>query len=207
MMGSMVAHAGLIALATLVTQAPPPGRAVIQDTTIFYVADPRPEPPAVPGRPAVPGMPWLPPPTVLQLPTTLPPPDLPGSPDLPWTADPWPGAPGLPADTGTGVPGWSATPVDARVVEAPPVLVNHPTPRYPEALRQAGIEGEVLVEAVLDTLGRVEDASARVIRGTHALMDTEALTVVRASQYRPGRMGARAVRVRILVPVRFALRR
>jgi protein TonB len=136
-------------------------------------------------------------------------PDLvpPGLPAAPWATDPWPGIPGTPGDTSFGLPGGVSAPFDVRVVEEPPLLVSHPAPRYPEVLRQAGIEGEVVIEAVLDTMGRVEPMSARIIRGAHGLMEAEALSVVRASQYRPGRMGARPVRVRIQVPVRFALRR
>jgi protein TonB len=142
------------------------------------------------------------------MPSAIPLPDLvpPGTPALPWTHDPWPGLPGMPGDTGV-VPGGAALPLDARVVEDPPVLLAHPAVRYPEVLRQAGIEGEVMIEAVLDTLGRVETGSARVVRGAHALMDAEAMSVVGGSRYRPGRMGSHAVRVRIQVPVRFALRR
>ncbi len=208
LLGSIAVHAGLIALAALGTQAPPPLPGPIRDTTLFYVADPRPSRPAAPGMPSAPALPGLPLPTVFQLPSTIPLPDLvpPGAPALPWTHDPWPGIPGTPGDTG-GVPGGAALPLDARIVETPPVLLAHPAVRYPEVLRQAGIEGEVMVEAVLDTLGHVETGSARVVRGTHALMDAEALSVVGGSRYRPGRMGPRAVRVRIQVPVRFALRR
>ncbi len=41
------------------------------------------------------------------------------------------------------------------VVEERPEYVGGPKPRYPEILRQAGIDGRVLVEFVVDTAGRV----------------------------------------------------
>ena len=140
----------------------------------------------------------------VDVPTEIPPPGttefLPGP-----TGDPLPG-PVLTALPG-GLPGAGHTPVDARFVDEPPALLVHPELRYPEVLRQAGIEGRVLVEAVLDTLGRAEAGSLRVTESPNALFDREALTVVAASRYRPGRVDGRAVRVRIQVPVAFAIRR
>jgi protein TonB len=97
--------------------------------------------------------------------------------------------------------------MDVRTVEEPPVLLSHPEPGYPDLLRSAGIEGRVVVEAVLDTLGRVERGSLRIVSSTHALFVPEASALVLGSRYRPGRFGGTAVRVRIQVPVNFALRR
>jgi len=205
---SLALHTGLFMLAALGTQAPPPVPDALRDTTIFFPTDPAPPRPGPPSPPSPPGRPGFSLPAVLQLPVTIPLPDVvaPGLAPAPW-ADPWPGIPGVPGDTNRAAPGLSGSPFDARVVEEPPALLSHPAPRYPEVLRQAGIEGDVMVEAVLDTLGHVEPGSLRVVRGAHALLDAEAVTVVSGSLYRPGRMGAHAVRVRIQVPVRFALRR
>jgi TonB family protein len=98
-------------------------------------------------------------------------------------------------------------PVDARIVEEQPELLSHPELRYPEVLRQAGIEGRVVVETVLDSLGHPEAGSLRVLTSTHLLFDREALDVVQGSRYRPGRIAGRAVRVRVQVPVTFEIRR
>jgi protein TonB len=97
--------------------------------------------------------------------------------------------------------------MDARAVEEPPVLLSHPTPGYPALLRSAGIEGRVVVEAVLDTAGRVERGSLRIVSSTHALFVPEASALVLGSRYRPARFGGMVVRVRIQVPVNFAIRR
>ena len=94
-----------------------------------------------------------------------------------------------------------------RVVEEPPVLLSHPVPRYPDILRQAGIEGRVVVEAVIDTTGHAERNGLWVVSSSHALFAPEASALVLGSRYRPARFGGRPVRVRILVPVAFALRR
>src|SRR5215207_1529293 len=55
--------------------------------------------------------------------------------------------------------------VERPVVQAP----NSAAPAYPDMLRQAGVEGEALVSFVVDTLGRVDVASFKVIRTTHDL--------------------------------------
>lgn len=109
--------------------------------------------------------------------------------------------------TGTTLIAITTVPVDARIVEEQPELLSHPTLRYPEVLRQAGIEGRVLVEAVLDSLGHPEAGSLRVVSSAHPLFDPEALDVVQGSRYRPGRIAGRAVRVRVQVPVTFEIRR
>jgi protein TonB len=123
-------------------------------------------------------------------------------------------APGAPTDLGSpstpfppGSPQSPGLPLESRVVDEPPEMISHPEPHYPEVLRQAGIEGRVLVEAVLDTTGRAEAGSLRIISASHPLFATEAEQVVLASRYRPGRMAGRVVRVRVLVPISFGIRR
>jgi len=210
MLASFVAHTGLITLAVLGTVEPPPAPSTPRDTaTIFLPADPRPPRPVEPGRASFAGPPGIPRPSTFEVPSTIPLPDPvpPSLPTAPGSSDPWPGSPGPNADSGVGGVGLPGAVVDAQVVESPPILVAHPSLRYPAVLRQAGIEGDVMVEAVLDTLGDVERGSLRITRGAHALFEAEALSVVAASRYRPGRMGTHAVRVRIQVPVHFALRR
>ena len=65
----------------------------------------------------------------------------------------------------------------------------------------------MVVEAVVDTSGDVVRGSLRVVSSSHALFVPEATALVRGSHYRPARFGGRPVRVRIQVPVTFALRR
>ncbi len=42
------------------------------------------------------------------------------------------------------------------IVEEKPAVLSGPPPSYPELLKQAGIQGRVLVQAIVDTLGRAE---------------------------------------------------
>jgi protein TonB len=208
---SLVVHTGLIALAVWYTQAagaphggrPDPG--VILTWTTRPVPAHGPPPPTAPAAPGAPAAVPMPVPGPV-----LPPIDVP--PGVAWpatAADPFPGLPGtaLPTDPVGPPPMPSAPPMDVRTVEEPPILLSYPAPGYPELLRRAGVEGQVTVEAVLDTTGRAERASLRIVSSTHALFVPPATVLVLGSRYRPARFGGKAVRVRVQIPVTFALRR
>lgn len=79
--------------------------------------------------------------------------------------------------------------------------------RYPEILRQASVDGRVLVEAVIDTMGRAERASVRVVNSSHQLFEAPARETVLSCRFRPGRISGRAVRVRVQVPINFTINR
>jgi periplasmic protein TonB len=91
-------------------------------------------------------------------------------------------------------------------VETLPALLAGPRPVYPEALRRAGIAGRVVVEAVIDTLGRAEPGSVRIIETPNPGFDTAARDHVLGALFRPARVNGRPVRVLVRVPVEFALR-
>lgn len=93
------------------------------------------------------------------------------------------------------------------VVGEQPERIGGPMPRYPEILRQAGIEGEVVVECVIDTLGRAESGSIRVVSSTHALFEQPAREAVASSVFRPARLDGRLVRVRVRLPLNFRMAR
>jgi protein TonB len=207
---SLALHAGLIALAVWWTQLPPrpQGSSHVEPTVVFWPAPRHTVPPPAPDHPAGPLSPApLVTPTLVS--PALPPIETPPTPAWPVTpVDPLPGVPGPAVSVVPGPPSPSpVAPMDVRTVEEPPVLLSHPTPGYPDLLRSAGIQGRVVVEAVLDTLGRVERGSLRIVSSTHALFIPEASALVLGSRYRPARFGGMAVRVRIQVPVGFALRR
>jgi len=208
---SLAVHAALIGAALHLTdgQAQPPTAHVYNDTTIFIPQDETRRPAAPPpgGDPVVsPGPPRPQLPVFVDVPAILPP-----------VGDPMPSFAWTGADTGSvftrdttaGAPGGLGlmTPLDARLADEAPRLLDHPPLRYPEVMRQAGVEGRVVIEAVLDTTGRVERGSLRTIIGVHDLFDDAARDVVAASRYQPARHGGRAVRVRIQVPVAFTLQR
>ena len=93
------------------------------------------------------------------------------------------------------------------VVEERPERISSPPARYPDILRQAGIEGRVLIEVVIDTTGHAERGTIRVLSSTHQLFEGPAREVVQGSLFSPGRIQGRAVRVRVQVPINFTIAR
>ena len=75
---------------------------------------------------------------------------------------------------------------------------------YPEMAKQAGLEGKVIVQFVVDREGRVQRPV--VLRGVHALLDEAALEAVRGLRFHPGRQRDRPVPVKMSLPITFKLR-
>ena len=83
-----------------------------------------------------------------------------------------------------------------------PVLVSMREPSYPSLARDAGVQGEVVIRALVGEDGRVRKAI--VARGP-AILGDAAAEAVRDALFRPGLQGDRPVRCWVLVPVRFSL--
>lgn len=74
-----------------------------------------------------------------------------------------------------------ARPVDAEVT--PPVRLHPLRLRYPPTARNAGIQGQVVIEGLIDVDGSVR--CGRVLRGLPGGLTEAALRAVRESRYRP----------------------
>ena len=93
--------------------------------------------------------------------------------------------------------------VDQKDVTAP-VLVQRVEPVYPEIARRGRAEGKVVVEAVIDDRGVVQEP--RVVQSTTIpLLNEEALKAVRQWRYRPALFRGKPVRVYVTVSVTFRL--
>lgn len=90
--------------------------------------------------------------------------------------------------------------------EAPPEVLAGPLPAYPELLRQAGVEGQVVLEAVVDSSGRVQRASVSVVSATHAGFVEPARQALISTLFRPARVNGRAVPTLVRVPFAFSIR-
>ena len=77
-----------------------------------------------------------------------------------------------------------------------------PEPHYPEIEREAGIEGRVVIVALVARDGRV--LQARIQEGERGLAD-EALKAVRVWKFRPARWNGKAVAAWVAIPVHFRL--
>ncbi|HTT69360.1 MAG TPA: TonB family protein [Gemmatimonadales bacterium] len=86
-----------------------------------------------------------------------------------------------------------------------PRMLHHPQLAYPDSLKAAGIGGHVLLEAVIDTTGRVDSGSVRTVSSSHPAFEAVARDVVVATTFRPGRLDGRAVAVRVRIPFNFSV--
>jgi len=88
--------------------------------------------------------------------------------------------------------------------DVPPVL-KHPAavPDYPLELRAAGVEGEVLVEYIVDIRGVV--VQARAVKSTHEAFAEPAVNAVRAWTFEPARKAGVPVITRVQQTVTFNL--
>jgi protein TonB len=91
------------------------------------------------------------------------------------------------------------------LVEERPALLSAPPPVYPALLKQAGIQGRVMLRAVIDTTGRVEPASVRIMKSPNPAFDQATKDWVLKALFRPARLHGRGVRVFINLPVDYAL--
>jgi TonB family protein len=112
---------------------------------------------------------------------------------------------GVEGGTGTGIVPSSDQVFMESVVEERPEILSGPQLQYPDLLRQAGIEGRVLVQAIIDTSGRAEPTSVKVVQSPNPGFDQPAKTYVLRALFRPARVHGRAVRVLINQPIDFKI--
>jgi len=96
---------------------------------------------------------------------------------------------------------------DSGIVDERPEVLSGPILTYPELMRQAGIEGRVVVEVVIDSLGRAELGSLRIVESPQRAFEAPALSYVRRALFRPARVMGRSVRVLVRLPIDFRITR
>ncbi len=211
---SAAVHVVLIVSAVRATAltAKPPEKEVVPP--IFIVPPeappaPRSSPPSgqprISGAPALPSA--LPEPVALptEIPITIPEPgsmssllehgfDRPPVPDISGGGE---GA----APIGTGGQPLEERHVDRAVMAIPGTVA----PRYPSMLRSAGIEGDVRAQFVVDTLGRVETGSVRILESTHESFSQAVRDALSRARFVPAEARGRKVRQLVEQPFSFKL--
>jgi TonB family protein len=94
---------------------------------------------------------------------------------------------------------------DANSELVPPERVSCPVPEYPEALRDAGRQGQVMTQFVVGADGSVEPATVEIISSSDSAFDTSARDMVARCRFRAGTVNDEAVRVLTQMPVVFRL--
>ncbi len=200
---STVLHLVVIALAVRATT----GTAArverpTQHVLVFRDAEParpRESPPPAAARPRGGGLPTRPSRNVLpvidpiDIPSTIPDP---GAIREPVTSDDF-GRPGgiVAAGPAGDVPSVAGgSPLAEHLVDRAIVALPGTTPRYPSMLQSAGVEGDVRAQFVVDTLGRVERGSVRIIQSTHDLFSQAVRDALARARFVPAEAGGRKVR-------------
>ena len=78
-------------------------------------------------------------------------------------------------------------------------------PKYPEILREAGVEGEVLVWFAVDEQGKANVQSFKVIRATHELFAAAVKQALPSMRFVPAEVGGRKVKQIVEQPFSFSL--
>jgi bla regulator protein blaR1 len=111
-----------------------------------------------------------------------------------------------------------------RVVVAPPTVNNGPyfefqvekpvtiksgsaSPRYPQALREAGVEGELLVQFVVDEQGRAEPTTFKVLKTSHEQFGPAVLDALPGMRFDAAEVGGKKVKQLVQAPFVFAIKK
>jgi TonB family protein len=78
-------------------------------------------------------------------------------------------------------------------------------PRYPDLLRQANIEGEVLAQFIVDENGVADSTTFTALRSTHALFTNAVLGSITSFRFNPAELNGRRVKQLVQMPFRFSL--
>lgn len=93
--------------------------------------------------------------------------------------------------------------VEKPVAQAP----GSPGPRYPDILRGNGIEGEVIAQFIVDTTGRAEPSSFKVLKTTHELFAEAVRTALPKMRFIPAELGGRKVKQLVQQPFSFTIQK
>lgn len=94
---------------------------------------------------------------------------------------------------------------ESQVDEAVVPSRGNPAPRYPDALQASGVSGTVLVQFIVDSTGRVERESVKVLESTGEAFARSVRDVMPRLRFRPARAGGHAVRQLVQQPFQFRL--
>ena len=116
--------------------------------------------------------------------------------------------PGLPSGPAVGPanpagPGTEA--IEARYVEKPPRVLRSENPRFPDALRARGLGGRVVVQFVVDTLGRAEMSEFKIVDATDSLLGDAVRAVLPRFRFTAGEAAGHKVRTMVALPFDFTL--
>jgi len=79
--------------------------------------------------------------------------------------------------------------------------------RYPDMLRSANVEGEVLAQFVVDTTGRYESGTFKVLKSSHEQFTAAVRNALPNMRFYPAEVGGRKVKQLVQQPFTFSLQK
>lgn len=185
-------------------------REIIQDTTMVFLEPPKapPPPPEAPPPEAI--VSANPPPQGFQtvvavdkIPTEIPPVDL----TQKFNPEDFTGR-GVEGGIAAGVVGGTGPVIEGEVflaaeLEDRPRLISIEEPRYPPVLESAGITGRVVLDFIVDTAGRVNRSSIKVISSTNKAFEEPAMEALLTALFSPGKVQGNPVQVLVRQAISF----
>jgi periplasmic protein TonB len=111
-----------------------------------------------------------------------------------------------------GVVGGTPTPLnsnetffDFQVEKQVAPFPGNSAPRYPDMLRSANVEGEVLAQFTVDTTGRAEMTTFKVLKSTHDLFTNAVKASLPNMKFYPAEVGGKKVKQLVQMPFQFSL--
>lgn len=102
--------------------------------------------------------------------------------------------------------GADTTVYDITQIDEKPVFRSALKLTYPPQALPARIQGRVVVAAIVNAGGDIDQSSVTITRHVHPLLDAEARRIVSSATLWPACRNGQAVRMRITVPFDFAVR-
>lgn len=87
-----------------------------------------------------------------------------------------------------------------------PALLMGPPLHYPEELQHRGIQGRVMVQLIIDTLGHAEPASIQFLTSPDVEFEQPVRDYLVFARFRPARRNGRLVRFLVYQPIDFRMR-
>ncbi len=91
------------------------------------------------------------------------------------------------------------------ILEARPIYLINPPPKYPMIARKRGCQGNVVLEVLIDKQGKVIDLRVFSSSG-YSILDKTAKASVKKWLFEPGMRGVEKIEMWVKVPIRFELK-
>jgi TonB family protein len=86
-------------------------------------------------------------------------------------------------------------------------VITPAKPRYPESLRQTGVDGRVLVRFTVDTMGYVNMSTVQVLESTHELFTQSVREALKAFRFKATMVQGRKIKSLAEMPFEFSIRK